>query len=84
MKRRTRRDKIIDRETGTQAIKDLGIPYNTQNGGAELELSFRFHTVTYWPGSRKWEDRRHKEFGQGIEDLLYHVGLATCRLWKKN
>lgn len=61
-----------NREQSAQILKDKGIVFSSNNGGAHLIVEGKNCYIDFWPGTGKWNSRNGDK-GFGVRNLVIYI-----------
>lgn len=56
----------------TDKLDELGIKYESKNGGAHLIVEGKHSKIDFWPSTGKFYIRTAKGYSRGINNLIKH------------
>lgn len=60
----------VNRYAAAQMLKQAGIPFESQNGGAHLIIAGRYD---FWPGTGLWQARGEATKQRGVRRLIARI-----------
>lgn len=64
------RQRAGNRDASAQMLKQAGIPFESQNGGAHLIVAGRYD---FWPGTGLWQARGEATKQRGVRRLIARI-----------
>lgn len=72
LKKHSREKRQSNREYSSNKLDELGIKYESKNGGAHLIVEGAHSRIDFWPGTGKFYIRATKGYSRGINNLIRH------------
>ena len=60
-------------EYSTAKLKQLGVDFESKNGGVHLVITVNAEIIDFWPSTGKFKNRKETFYRRGLNQLLMHL-----------
>lgn len=70
-----KKKKLSNLEFSTEKLKQLGVEFESKNGGFHLVVNHDGKVVDFWPSTGKYKFRTRKKYCRGLKKLFKELGI---------